>query len=477
MQKLQYEKTRSITNEFEHFYFELKKQSNINAAILFGSLARGDQNFHSDLDLILWIENEKSHAQIVDLCNDFWESREGLVIDVLRKKSIVVYTKELKKIDLLIIHQLEELDRYYLGSRIPANLIPSSILFDRTNLVNHHLKNLVEINQPKNEVHDSSNLINYFLFAFEVCSKQHAKSDGYQFYFNYNIALNTLIQLQCILSGNTSSLYSPKKVTSSIWKNDALEELYQLRGTLFLPHANQQKQKLLQQFYRILKDLAPHELEKCQSFCEAIYQRDFFWNFRDYNLHAPQLSKGKIYRSATLSLFDGENVDQLLGANNITTIIDLRAPKEVAELPYNVEFDKEKRYVLAPFDPWNQPDWFQKDYHYGTNRAIAYRYFLVACQPSFKLVIDSIINSKGAVLIHCHAGKDRTGLIIGAIQLLLGVKKDSVKKDYMASVSDTDLTVFDLLFEQVQARGGITSFFEYQGISLAQQQMLITKLS
>lgn len=476
MQKLQYEKAIIGLKKYTNFYHFLKSVSGIKAGILFGSVARGDNNYHSDMDIALWL-NPSKEKEILQAIETFWASHQGGAYYIPRKQSIFILTESLQKIDVLLVKDLNELNRNYLGSNIPINRIEGSIIFDKTQKVAKHLKNLYHSDIQMINVYDTDYLINYFLFAFEGCSKHHAKSDGYKFYFNYNIAFHTLIQLQCKLKAYTQFLYSPKNVFYHAWDKERMEELYQLKGSLFLPDANQKKRLLLVEFYRVLAELTPTRLNNCKAVCEAIYNRDYFWNFRDYNIHIPNLTANKIFRSATLSLYKDEaKVINLLDKHNIQTIIDLRAPKEVKEIPHTKEILAKRTYIKAPFDPWNQPQWFEDKYHYGTNRAIAYRFFLIACQAHFKQVIKAIIETEGAVLIHCHAGKDRTGLVIGAIQLLMGCPKDRVIMDYMASGSDVDLKVFKILFEQVEERGGIQNFFEYQGIGHKEQMTLIQKL-
>jgi len=480
MQKLQYEKADIIPIECQSFCEFLVGLSGIKAAILFGSVARGDNNYHSDIDMALWTDDDLSLKEnMLKAIENYWKEKDGVALSIPRKKSICIFTKDLQKIDVLLINNLAALNRNYLGSNITSNRILQSILFDKTASVLSYLTAINGLNIEKDETYQTDSLINYFLFAFEGCSKQHAKSDGYQFYFNYNIAFHTLIQLQCVLKGYSSFLYNPKNVFYHAWEKDNMEELYQLKGSLFLPDGNQKKRQLLDRFYKIITELAPERLASCQSLGESIYERDYFWNFRDYTAHFPSLLSNKIYRSATLSLYkDTEKVLHFLNEKNIENIIDLRAPKEVEAVAYAQNVIAQKNYIKAPFDPWNQPKWFQEKYHdkNSTNRAIAYRFFLVACQPYFQKIISTILNTKGATLIHCHAGKDRTGLVVGAIQLLLGCSAEKVKLDYMASGSDVDLKVFNLLFEEVANKGGINGFFEYQGVPFLEQQALIQKL-
>ena len=55
----------------------------------------------------------------------------------------------------------------------------------------------------------------------------------------------------------------------------------------------------------------------------------------------------------------------------------------------------------------------------------------------------------GGVLVHCHAGKDRTGLILGLVLALIGVPETIIAEDYAAS--DTYLQP---LYEAMLAEAG-----------------------
>ena len=51
-------------------------------------------------------------------------------------------------------------------------------------------------------------------------------------------------------------------------------------------------------------------------------------------------------------------------------------------------------------------------------------------QPAFADVFHSIAAADGAVLFHCHAGKDRTGLIAAMLLELAGVAREHTAADY-----------------------------------------------
>ena len=59
---------------------------------------------------------------------------------------------------------------------------------------------------------------------------------------------------------------------------------------------------------------------------------------------------------------------------------------------------------------------------------------LAHAQPQIGRILRQIAHApSGGVLVHCHAGKDRTGLIVALIMALLGVAPDLIISDYVAS--------------------------------------------
>jgi len=70
--------------------------------------------------------------------------------------------------------------------------------------------------------------------------------------------------------------------------------------------------------------------------------------------------------------------------------------------------------------------------------AEAYRLMLDRFQNNIGVIMAGIADAPpGAVVVHCHAGKDRTGLIVALALRLAGVSEDRIAEDY--ALSDTYL--------------------------------------
>ncbi|MBN1450447.1 MAG: tyrosine-protein phosphatase [Anaerolineales bacterium] len=170
-------------------------------------------------------------------------------------------------------------------------------------------------------------------------------------------------------------------------------------------------------------------------------------NFRDFGGYRTQngarLKKGLLYRSGDLSKATDADLDHLLSLG-IKTVCDLRSEHERRVEPDRVP-------EVAPFTFFNIPMRPIVDYHgrslrrlfslmFGSERRMdyvaesyqAYREYATNYLPQLKALFRRISNPENLpVLIHCSAGKDRTGVVASLIQLVLGVSVETAMDDYL----------------------------------------------
>ena len=137
-------------------------------------------------------------------------------------------------------------------------------------------------------------------------------------------------------------------------------------------------------------------------------------------------------------LLRSDNLDQLPPINQIRllnygvgTIVDLREGSETETYP-NV-FAKSGSVIYLHLPMWNQTLVAQKDAL--DDRRAYYRMSLDRGQAELRDIMSSIAESDPdrAVLFHCAAGKDRTGLIAALALGTANVAPDIIAEDYALS--------------------------------------------
>jgi protein-tyrosine phosphatase len=149
---------------------------------------------------------------------------------------------------------------------------------------------------------------------------------------------------------------------------------------------------------------------------------------------------GVLLRSDNLQDLTETDVSQLLGAG-IGTVLDLRTGAEVEITgpgPLTRTEVKHLNLDLVPHGFDGREDLIERALpaegageHAMDHYYIDYvRHAPDAIAQGLRTIADP---SSGAVLVHCAAGKDRTGVLIGVALSLVGVHRDAVVADYARS--------------------------------------------
>jgi protein-tyrosine phosphatase len=138
---------------------------------------------------------------------------------------------------------------------------------------------------------------------------------------------------------------------------------------------------------------------------------------------------GRLLRSACLENLSPAGV-RTLADLGLKTVIDLRTPLEreehpnlVADLDGVTEVSVELLKTLEELDELPR----------GAFREM-YQYLVDTCGPGIVTVLEHLARP-GALpaLVHCLVGKDRTGLTVALLLELLGVERELIVADYIAS--------------------------------------------
>lgn len=167
------------------------------------------------------------------------------------------------------------------------------------------------------------------------------------------------------------------------------------------------------------------------------------WNFRDIGgiatAHGP-IRSGVVYRSAVLSQLDPAGIS-VLEKFGVTDVFDLRGPLEISRdgadrVPDSVSV------TVAPFHP-EEGETPVHEVQEGaatpqtqSDRVLAYYAAMPTLEPaqnSVATVLRTVADGSGSVLVHCAAGKDRTGWTIATLLTAVGAGRDEVLADYLLS--------------------------------------------
>jgi protein-tyrosine phosphatase len=138
---------------------------------------------------------------------------------------------------------------------------------------------------------------------------------------------------------------------------------------------------------------------------------------------------GRLVRSACLEHLTAEGAGTLADLG-LKTVIDLRTPLERVEHPNRVvdledvaEINVELLKTLAELD----------ELPANSARAM-YQYLVDTCGRGIVEVLEHLAKPDALpALVHCLVGKDRTGLTVALLLELLGVPRDVIVADYVAS--------------------------------------------
>lgn len=454
----------------------------IQGALLIGSFARNTPKWNSDVDLSFWVDSSFDPHNFISKAHELFGAAFRFGLYSAYRHHLTVYFTDRPKVDISLSASMEGLDRNFLGSEIQD--LDNSVLWDLQGVLRDHLIAISKgrvaggISDYAREVHL---LMEKFLFDFEQFSESHRRSDAYKSYFFYNIALNGAIQIRYLARGGRAFSFLPKNFSTSVLSRDEDQQFRELAGTLYLPEVNSLKRRLTDFFLKSLQEsgvVNEERLEEIQAFCEFVYERDFIWNFRDLAEINPRLKAGLIFRSSSLTRYQSEAFfPDYLSSKKIAQIIDLRDEAELTQNPYDPERIGAVRYIHIPIDPRIQSDHFRTDYHGGTPAEIAYRYFAVECKSQIRQLFEELVEAEeAATVIHCHAGKDRTGALVTLIHLLSGAEEAVIQRDYLASEMDTNLTLLNAFCEIIDQSGGIRPYLYSCGIAPSVVDALQSKI-
>jgi len=176
----------------------------------------------------------------------------------------------------------------------------------------------------------------------------------------------------------------------------------------------------------------------------VVRERDLLWdgclNVRDLGGHpiegGGQTSYGAYVRADALDGLSDAGWRALVDYG-VRTVVDLRrADERTADWPHDLPFVALNRPLTPAFDPeWESITRRAMIVDAPESTRLAYIQFLERYRTGFGEAVTTIAaaDGEGAVLFHCMAGKDRTGMVAALLLTIAGVDRDAIAADYALS--------------------------------------------
>jgi protein-tyrosine phosphatase len=172
-----------------------------------------------------------------------------------------------------------------------------------------------------------------------------------------------------------------------------------------------------------------------------------------------QVASGRLLRSDNLVGLNDEGVQAVLGEVGIKLIIDLRTAEECRREGGPPEALRGVRYVNRPLEPQGAVNEEQAAAGKATNLLDDYLAHLrLSGHVLIRAYSELVAAESLPAVVHCTAGKDRTGIFVALLLDLLGVRRDEIVADYAATAPNM-AAILDRIRE--------SSFFREIGLAAA----------
>ena len=170
-------------------------------------------------------------------------------------------------------------------------------------------------------------------------------------------------------------------------------------------------------------------------------------NFRDFGGYqtadGSRVKWGYLYRSGQLSTLSDRDLD-LLANLELDLVCDFRREEEQASDPSRLPPERPPRIASLPIIPGSNSRFFEEAEKQGEGQLAFERQamfdFMVEINRDFaegqretygRMFREILALENARFLVHCAAGKDRTGFAAALVLLVLGVPREVVMRDYM----------------------------------------------
>jgi protein-tyrosine phosphatase len=152
-----------------------------------------------------------------------------------------------------------------------------------------------------------------------------------------------------------------------------------------------------------------------------------------------RVREGVVYRSASPMFLDGTQVALLVDDLGVRTRVDLRSDVEIAELDNEHLAESAISVAHLPFRAGG--GWAEHPHDVAIGERVAAHYLRYLEHSADSVTgVARLLADPGAIpaLLHCSAGKDRTGVALAVVLSAVGVLPEEVVRDYARTQEDLE---------------------------------------
>jgi protein-tyrosine phosphatase len=158
-------------------------------------------------------------------------------------------------------------------------------------------------------------------------------------------------------------------------------------------------------------------------------------NFRDVGglrtEDGRQLRAGRLFRGDSVQDITAAEVDMLVGELGLRYIVDLRTGEEAVQQGRGPLGNQTVNYLNIPLVDVDGP--------MGPPGRVLLDHYLdhLEHDPNLPVAVEAIAHAaRLPTLVHCAAGKDRTGVTMLLVELLAGVTEEDARSDFLATAEN-----------------------------------------